>query len=126
MEALARRVGSTRLVRLHLDDQTDARSLLGAYVATHVAGQFLWQAGPLAQVLTLKKVYHGHCSLSVGLGKSVGGVWRPEGLLLPSLRHILISFPWAFHLFHYITFSSTPLHITSRCHILPCMASHSH
>lgn len=50
VEEIAHRVGTPRVVRLHLDDQTDARSLLGAYVATHVAGEFVWQPGPLAQV----------------------------------------------------------------------------
>lgn len=50
IEEVAHRVGAPRLVRVHLDDQTDARSLLGAYVATHVAGEFVWQPGPLAQV----------------------------------------------------------------------------
>lgn len=38
------------LVRIHLDDQMDAKSLLGAYVCTTVPGEFVWQPGPLTQV----------------------------------------------------------------------------
>lgn len=37
-------------VRIHLDDQMDAKSLLGAYVCTAVPGEFAWQPGPLTQV----------------------------------------------------------------------------
>jgi midasin len=33
---------------LHLDDQMDAKSLLGAYTCTPVPGEFAWQPGPLA------------------------------------------------------------------------------
>ncbi|KAG1662050.1 hypothetical protein FOA52_005297, partial [Chlamydomonas sp. UWO 241] len=35
------------MVRIHLDDQMDAKSLLGAYVCTAVPGEFTWQPGPL-------------------------------------------------------------------------------
>lgn len=38
------------LVSVHVDDQMDAKSLLGAYVCTSVPGEFLWQPGPLTQV----------------------------------------------------------------------------
>lgn len=31
--------------------QTDSKSLLGAYVCTHVPGEFVWQAGPLTQAV---------------------------------------------------------------------------
>ncbi len=37
-------------VHIHLDDQMDAKSLLGAYVCTAVPGEFAWQPGPLTQV----------------------------------------------------------------------------
>lgn len=37
------------LVELHLDDQTDIKTLLGAYVCSDVPGEFLWQAGVITQ-----------------------------------------------------------------------------
>ena len=37
------------LVELHLDDQTDSKTLLGAYVCSDVPGEFLWQAGVITQ-----------------------------------------------------------------------------
>jgi midasin len=39
------------MIRIHLDDQMDAKSLLGAYVCTAVPGEFAWQPGPLAQAV---------------------------------------------------------------------------
>jgi midasin len=36
---------------LHLDDQMDAKSLLGAYTCTPVPGEFAWQPGPLARAV---------------------------------------------------------------------------
>ncbi len=38
-------------VRVHLDDQMDAKSLLGAYMCTAVPGEFTWQPGPLARAV---------------------------------------------------------------------------
>ena len=38
------------MIRVHVDDQMDAKSLLGAYVTTAVPGEFAWQPGPVAQV----------------------------------------------------------------------------
>ena len=37
------------LVELHLDDQTDSKALLGAYVCSDVPGEFLWQPGVVTQ-----------------------------------------------------------------------------
>ena len=37
-------------ITVHIDDQMDAKSLLGAYVCTAVPGEFVWQPGPLMQV----------------------------------------------------------------------------
>lgn len=39
------------MVRLHLDDQMDAKSLMGAYVCTARPGEFVWQPGPLTQAV---------------------------------------------------------------------------
>lgn len=39
-------------VWLHLDDQMDAKSLLGSYTCTAVPGEFVWQPGPLARAVT--------------------------------------------------------------------------
>ena len=52
VEELAARTGNGGgLVRIHLDDQMDAKSLLGAYVCTAVPGEFAWQPGPLTQAV---------------------------------------------------------------------------
>jgi midasin len=52
VEELARAAGVHDLVKLHLDDQVDAKVLLGAYVCTDVPGEFRWQPGALAQVVS--------------------------------------------------------------------------
>eukprot|EP00798_Chlamydomonas_sp_ICE-L_P024872 gene24872-10533_t len=39
------------MICIHLDDQMDAKSLLGAYVCTAVPGEFAWQPGPLTQAV---------------------------------------------------------------------------
>lgn len=39
------------LINIHLDDQTDSKSLLGAYVCTSRPGHFVWQPGPLTQAV---------------------------------------------------------------------------
>lgn len=36
---------------LHLDDQQDAKSLLGSYSCSAVPGEFVWQPGPLARAV---------------------------------------------------------------------------
>lgn len=40
-------------ITVHIDDQMDAKSMLGAYVCTAVPGEFVWRPGPLMQVLCL-------------------------------------------------------------------------
>ncbi|KXZ56433.1 hypothetical protein GPECTOR_1g386 [Gonium pectorale] len=53
IEELAARTGNAgTMVRVHLDDQMDAKSLLGAYVCTAVPGEFAWQPGPLTQAVS--------------------------------------------------------------------------
>lgn len=44
-------------VRIYLDDQIDAKSLMGAYMCTSVPGEFAWQPGPLTQV---RSTHHLH------------------------------------------------------------------
>ncbi|KAG7670517.1 hypothetical protein KSW81_003079 [Nannochloris sp. 'desiccata'] len=39
------------LVRVHLDDQTDSKTLLGAYVCATKPGEFVWQPGLLTQAV---------------------------------------------------------------------------
>lgn len=46
IEGLAQKTGN-HLVKIHMGDETDARVLLGAYVATSEPGQFRWQPGVL-------------------------------------------------------------------------------
>ncbi|GAB4814206.1 hypothetical protein N2152v2_001252 [Parachlorella kessleri] len=40
------------MVRLHLDDQMDSKTLVGAYITTARPGEFTWQPGPLAQAVS--------------------------------------------------------------------------
>ncbi|GMH33343.1 hypothetical protein BSKO_01177 [Bryopsis sp. KO-2023] len=47
--------GNLDIVHVHIDDQTDAKSLLGAYVCTAVPGEFVWQPGPLTQAVSQGK-----------------------------------------------------------------------
>ena len=52
LEELASLTGNSEsCVWLYLDDQMDAKSLLGAYTCTSVPGEFVWQPGPLAQAV---------------------------------------------------------------------------
>jgi MoxR-like ATPase len=44
---LAAATGNGALLQLHVDDQLDARALLGAYVCTATPGEFSWRPGPL-------------------------------------------------------------------------------
>ena len=49
VEELARLTGNLDMVRVHVDDQMDSKSLLGAYVCTSNPEEFVWQPGPLTQ-----------------------------------------------------------------------------
>ncbi len=40
------------LIELHFDDQTDGKSLIGSYVCSDIPGEFIWQAGIIAQAVT--------------------------------------------------------------------------
>jgi len=40
------------MVRVHLDDQTDSKTLMGAYICTSKPGEFVWQPGALTQAVT--------------------------------------------------------------------------
>lgn len=39
------------MLRIHLDDQMDSKSLMGAYICTSRPGEFVWQPGPLTQAV---------------------------------------------------------------------------
>ncbi|KAF6262490.1 hypothetical protein COO60DRAFT_1699221 [Scenedesmus sp. NREL 46B-D3] len=52
IRALAAATGNTSsALWLHLDDQQDAKSLLGSYTCSAVPGEFVWQMGPLARAV---------------------------------------------------------------------------
>ena len=62
VDALAAATGNGGdLVRLQLDDQVDAKSLLGAYVCTAVPGEFVWQPGLLTQARRLELIPTRRC-----------------------------------------------------------------
>ena len=50
LQELARLTGNLDLMTVHMDDQMDSKTLLGAYVCTTRPGEFVWQPGPLTQV----------------------------------------------------------------------------
>ncbi len=52
MEELARVTGNDDVIRIHLGDEADGKTLLGMYVCTDVAGEFKWQPGALTQAVT--------------------------------------------------------------------------
>ena len=59
VKELAQRTGnSSSMLHVHVDDQMDSKSLLGAYICTSVPGQFSWQPGPLAKVIFA--ILHSH------------------------------------------------------------------
>lgn len=52
LRALATATGNAgSALWLHLDDQQDAKSLLGSYSCSAVPGEFVWQPGPLARAV---------------------------------------------------------------------------
>lgn len=52
LEEVAHITGNGDFVTLHLDAQTDSKSLLGAYVCGAAPGEFKWQPGALTQAVT--------------------------------------------------------------------------
>ena len=65
---LARLTGNADLLSVHVDDQMDAKSVVGAYVTTAVPGEFAWAAGPLTQVsLASTLLFALGCLLLIGL-----------------------------------------------------------
>ena len=51
LEEVARATGNDDFVTLHLDAQTDSKSLLGSYVVGAAPGEFKWQPGALTQAV---------------------------------------------------------------------------
>jgi hypothetical protein len=49
---------SNSMIRVHLDDQMDSKTLVGSYVCTETPGEFVWQAGALTQAM--EQVGHPH------------------------------------------------------------------
>lgn len=41
------------MIRIHMDDQMDSKTLLGSYICTDVPGEFRWHPGALTQVIFL-------------------------------------------------------------------------
>ncbi|RKP12270.1 P-loop containing nucleoside triphosphate hydrolase protein, partial [Piptocephalis cylindrospora] len=84
VEGLAHRTGH-HLVKIHMGDETDARVLLGAYVATSEPGQFRWQPG----VLTVA-VQEGRWVLLEDVDSTGGEV---QSLLAPLVEQGQLSIP---------------------------------
>eukprot|EP00897_Mesotaenium_endlicherianum_P007207 jgi/Mesen1/6514/ME000332S05520 len=52
IDEAARLTGNHDIMKIHLDDQMDSKTLLGSYVCTEVPGEFQWQPGALTQAVT--------------------------------------------------------------------------
>ncbi|GBG67612.1 hypothetical protein CBR_g742 [Chara braunii] len=52
IDEVARITGNHDIIKVHLDDQMDSKTLLGSYVCTEVPGEFKWQAGALTQAVS--------------------------------------------------------------------------
>ena len=70
---LASRTGNADYITVHVDDQMDSKTLLGAYIATTTPGEFTWQPGLLTQVCscTYSTPYQTSCRL-FGLQRCIG------------------------------------------------------
>ncbi len=49
----AHHVQEDELLELHVDEETDSKTLLGSFVATDIPGEFIWMAGPLTSAARL-------------------------------------------------------------------------
>jgi len=49
---MAKRTGNfDGMIRVHLDDQMDSKTLLGGYICTSVPGEFAWAPGPIVRAM---------------------------------------------------------------------------
>ncbi|KAH3757277.1 AAA ATPase midasin [Pelomyxa schiedti] len=51
VEFMAALTGNNDMIKVHLGDQADAKTLLGSYIATDIPSEFKWQPGPLTQAV---------------------------------------------------------------------------
>jgi hypothetical protein len=67
---------SNSMIRVHLDDQMDSKTLVGSYVCTETPGEFVWQAGALTQAMEQVRPCH-----SPSRGRSPPHITPPVVLL---------------------------------------------
>ena len=65
VDELASRTGNADYITVHVDDQMDSKTLLGAYIATTTPGEFTWQPGLLTQVCSC--IYSATCQTTYRL-----------------------------------------------------------
>jgi midasin len=63
------------LVELHVNDQTDAKALIGAYVCSDIPGEFIWQYGVLTQAVLGNRWVVVEKMISYDVGLCAGRVW---------------------------------------------------
>ena len=52
IDYIANRTGNAdSMIRVHLDDQLDSKTLLGGYICTENPGEFIWAPGPIVRAL---------------------------------------------------------------------------
>ena len=78
---MARKLGKDKsLIRIHLDDQMDSKTLLGSYVCTDTPGEFLWKAGALTQAVQqgrwVRRMLINHMHAHTHAIESRMDIWR--------------------------------------------------
>jgi midasin (ATPase involved in ribosome maturation) len=51
LDECARLTGNVDIIRIHLDDQIDSKTLIGTYTCTDVPGEFMYQPGAITQAV---------------------------------------------------------------------------
>jgi midasin len=80
---------------LHLDDQMDTKSLLGAYTCTPVPGEFAWQPGPLARAVAEGRwvVIEGLDAAPADVAAALAPLLESGSLHVPSRAQVLHAAP---------------------------------
>jgi midasin len=93
---------------LHLDDQMDSKSLLGAYTCTPVPGEFAWQPGPLARAVAEGRwvVIEGLDAAPADVVAALAPLLESGSLHVPSRAQVLHAAP-SFQLIATITTAPT-------------------
>lgn len=83
------------LVELHIDDQTDSKALIGAYVCSDIPGEFIWQPGVIAQAVLHGKwvVIENLDTVPLDIIASISSLLERRMLYLPSVESEIVAHP---------------------------------